>query len=68
MKSLKHCKSEKTHHLSDDQVPKQDQAEPISESIPSVEEALRAQFKLEDQMYQRFKLPLHDVMFDLCSK
>lgn len=56
------------HHLSDYQLPEQEQAEQINEPIPPDEKALRAQFELEEQVYQRFKLPLYGVFFDLCSK
>lgn len=57
-------------HLSDGQLPQQEQSERIRFKEPLLleEEALRAQFELEDELYQRFKLPLYDSFFDLCSK
>lgn len=68
MKSSKCLTPVQAHRLSDDQQSEQVQAEAISEPILKEEEAIRAQFKLEDQMYQRFKLPLYDAFSDLCSK
>ncbi|WP_373551541.1 hypothetical protein [Haliscomenobacter sp.] len=68
MKSAKYRKPVQAHHLGDYQLPEQDQAEQISEPVSPDEEALRAQFELEDQIYQKFKLPLYDAFFDLYSK
>lgn len=68
MKSPKYRVTVQVHHLSDNQLPQQAQAEQINEPIPAEEEALRAQFELEDQVYQRFKLPLYNAFFDLYSK
>lgn len=68
MKSAKYRIPVQVHHLSDYQLPEQDQAEPIKEPILPDEEALRVQFELEDQIYQKFKLPLYDAFFNLCSK
>jgi len=68
MKSPKYRIPLQVHHLSDYQQPEQEQAEQIDEPNLSSDEALRAQFELEDQIYQRFKLPLYDAFFDLYSK
>lgn len=68
MKSVKKRIPVQAHHLGDYQLPEQEQAEQINEPIPPDEEVLRAQFELEDQLSQRFKLPLYDAFFDLCSK
>lgn len=68
MKSAKYRMPMQAHHLSDDQLPQQEQSERIEEPLLPMEEVLRAQFELEDELYQRFKLPLYDSFFDLCSK
>lgn len=68
MKSPKYRIPVQVHHLSDEQLPLQEQTEQISEPILSDEKAIRAQFELEDQLNQRFKLPLYHAFFDLCSK
>lgn len=68
MKSAKYRIPMKAHHLSDEQLPQQEQSERVKEPLLPKEEALRAQFELEDELYQRFNLPLYDAFFDLCSK
>lgn len=68
MKSPKYHTPVQVHHLTDTQLPEQEQVEQINESILPKEEILRAQFELADQVYQRFKLPLYDAFFDVCSK
>lgn len=68
MKSAKYCTLMQVNHLGDYQLPEQEQVEQINDLIPPDEKVLRSQFELEDNLYQRFKLPLHDAFLDLCSK
>lgn len=68
MKPANYCTLIQVNHLGDYQLPEQKQVEQINDPIPPDEKALRSQFELEDKLYQRLKLPLHDAFFDLCSK